>query len=254
MANVSSKTDYSIGWSVQTLYSSNKIRHLDYHGPSNRFVISTSKAQEYKLPIDELHPEWQTETATLLPTLDEDTIELVDPATMTIIDTYNLEGNETVLCVETINLVVSEVTLERRPLICIGTCIARGEDINTMGCVYIFDVIDVVPWPGKPETGKKLKLLSKIREKGAVTALSKIGTEGFVLVAQGQKCLVRGLKEDNTLLPVAFIDIQCHTNIAKELNGTGLCVLGDAIKGAWLVGYMVYSFFPISLLGKVLIT
>jgi len=77
-----------------------------------------------------------------------------------------------------------------------------------------------------------------------VTAISGIGTQGFMLVAQGQKCLVRGLKEDGTLLPVAFMDMQCFVSVARELGGTGLCLLGDAVKGVWFAGYMVCLLEP----------
>lgn len=61
------------------------------------------------------------------------------------------------------------------------------------------------------------------------------------MVAQGQKVLVRGLKEDGTMLPVAFLDVQCFTSVARELSGSGLCVVGDARMGVRLVGYMVCS-------------
>lgn len=64
------------------------------------------------------------------------------------------------------------------------------------------------------------------------------------MVAQGQKCLVRGLKEDGTLLPVAFIDMQCYVTVVKELKGTGMCLMADAIKGVWLTGYYVRPFQP----------
>ena len=70
-----------------------------------------------------------------------------------------------------------------------------------------------------------------------MTALSEIGTQGLMLVAQGQKCMVRGLKEDGTLLPVAFMDMNCHVTAVRELRGTGLCLLADAVKGLWFTGY-----------------
>lgn len=96
-----------------------------------------------------------------------------------------------------------------------------------------------MPEPDHPETGRALKLIAKEEVKGAVTALSGIGTQGFLLVAQGQKCMVRGLKEDGTLLPVAFMDMQCYVSVAKELPETGLCLMADAVKGVWFTGYMV---------------
>ena len=49
--------------------------------------------------------------------------------------------------------------------------------------------------------------------------------------------MVRGLKEDMSILPVAFLDMRYYVHVAKELHGTGLCILGDAFSGLWLVGY-----------------
>ena len=96
-----------------------------------------------------------------------------------------------------------------------------------------------MPEPDHPETGRALKLIAKEEVKGAVTSLSGIGTQGFLLVAQGQKCMVRGLKEDGSLLPVAFLDMQCYVSVVRELSGTGLCLMGDAVKGVWFCGYTV---------------
>lgn len=145
------------------------------------------------------------------------------------------------MAVKNINLEVSEHTHERKDLIVVGTAFARGEDIASRGCIYVFDVIEVVPDPERPEANRKLKLVGKEPVKGAVTALSGIGGQGFLIVAQGQKCMVRGLKEDGSLLPVAFMDMQCYVNVVKELKGTGLCILGDALKGLWFTGYSVIT-------------
>ncbi len=140
---------------------------------------------------------------------------------------------------KTISLEISEMTHERQDLVAVGTALIRGEDLPSGGHVYIFNIIDVVPEPGHPETGLALKLIAKEEVKGAVTALSGIGTQGFLLVAQGQKCMVRGLKEDGTLLPVAFMDMQCYVSVAKELPGTSMCLMADAVKGVRFSGYMV---------------
>ena len=152
---------------------------------------------------------------------------------------YDLEPYEVVTTVKTVSLVVSEHTLERQSLVAVGTTLIRGEDLASMGYIYIFAVIDVVPEPDHPETGLALKLITKEKVKGAVTALSAIGTQGFLLVAEGQKCMVRGLKEDGSFLPVAFMDMQCHVSVAKELPETGLVLMCDAVKGVWFTGYMV---------------
>lgn len=143
------------------------------------------------------------------------------------------------MCIKTMHLETSENTHERQRLVVVGTAMIRGEDLLAQGRIYVFNVISVVPEPDRPETGHRFKLIAKEDIKGAVTALSEIGTQGFLLAAQGQKCMVRGLKEDGTLLPVAFMDMQCYTSVVKELKGTGLYLMGDAVKGVWLAGYNV---------------
>ena len=159
-------------------------------------------------------------------------------------NSYSLDADEYIMAVKNMSLEVSENTHERKDMIVVGTSFARGEDIPSRGCIYVFEVVKVVADPDDPETDRKLKLIGKEPVKGAVTALSEIGGQGFVLVAQGQKCMVRGLKEDGSLLPVAFMDMQCYVNVAKELRGTGICILGDAVKGIWFAGYSVSSLHP----------
>lgn len=143
------------------------------------------------------------------------------------------------MCVKCLNLEVSEITHERKDTIVVGTALTKGEDIAARGCIYIFEVIEVVPEVDRPETNRKLKLIAKEEVKGAVTSLSGIGGQGSLIAAQGQKCIVRGLKEDGSLLPVAFMDMQCYVNVLKELKGTGMCIMGDALKGLWFAGYSV---------------
>ena len=99
-----------------------------------------------------------------------------------------------------------------------------------------------MPEPDRPETDRRFKLVSKEDVKGAVTALGEVGTQGFLLVAQGQKCMVRGLKEDGSLLPVAFIDVMCHVSSLRGLPGTGMCLMADGLKGVWFIGHSVRSF------------
>lgn len=136
-------------------------------------------------------------------------------------------------------LEVSEKTHEQKLFVAMGTLIVTGEEQATRGKAYIFDVIDVVPEPNHPETGLRLKTWAKEDLRGAVTAINAIGPQGFLLVAQGQKCLVRGLIEEKKLLPVAFMDIQCYVTSARILKGTGLFILGDIAKGLWFAGYTV---------------
>ena len=176
---------------------------------------------------------------TFKPHVEQGVIKVVDEKTWTLIDTHVLDPQEVILCIKTLNLEVSETTHERKQLIAVGTSTVHGEDLATKGCIRIFEVITVVPEPDRPETNRRLRLIVKDEVKGAVSAVSELGTQGFLIMAQGQKCMVRGLKEDGTLLPVAFMDMQCYVTVLKTLPQTGMLMMGDAFKGLWFTGYTV---------------
>ncbi|KAJ5180391.1 Cleavage/polyadenylation specificity factor A subunit C-terminal [Penicillium capsulatum] len=243
-------TQFDHQWTVRKVPVNEQVDFLTYSTSSETYVLGTSSPVGFKLPEnDELHPEWRNEEITFLPEVPQSSIKVISPKTWSIIDSHPLDPAEHVTSVKNVNMEISENTHERKDLIVVGTAITKGEDIPARGCIYVFDVIEVVPEPGQPETGRKLKLVGKESVKGAVTALSGIGGQGFVVVAQGQKCMVRGLKEDGSLLPVAFMDMQCYVNVAKELKGTGMCILGDAVKGLWFAGYSEEP-YKMTLFGK----
>jgi cleavage and polyadenylation specificity factor subunit 1 len=204
------------------------------------YILATSSLVDFQLPQDdEWHADWKHEDVTFLPQIEQGSVKLLSSKTFSIVDSFQLDHAERPMCVKSMNLEVSEETHGRKDLIVVGTAITKGEDVMARGAIYIFDVVDVVPQPGVPETDLKLKLIAKEEVKGAVTSLSRIGSQGFMLAAQGQKCMVRGLKEDLSILPVAFMDMKYFVSVAKELAGTGLCILGDAMNGVWFAGYSV---------------
>ncbi|KAI4268561.1 MAG: hypothetical protein LQ337_007774, partial [Flavoplaca oasis] len=233
---------YHTGWVTKKTTFGEDVHAIDYHEPSRSYILGISQKVDYKLPEDETHPEWSAESTSFLPQVEQGTVKLLDQKTWSIIDEHvqpflSFEIR-VVMCIKTLSLENSEHTHFRQTLVTVGTAITRGgEDLPVTGRILVFNVIDVVPHPDRPETGHKLKLIAQVEVKGAVTALSEIGTQGFLLAAQGQKCMVRGLKEDGSLLPVAFMDMQCYTTVAKGLKGTGMCLMGDAVKGIWFAGY-----------------
>ncbi|KAL5365766.1 CPSF A subunit region-domain-containing protein [Aspergillus floccosus] len=238
MCQLPRETHFDYQWPMRRISIGEQVDHLTYSASSETYVLGTSQRAEWKLPDDdELHPEWRNEVITFLPEVDQSSLKVVTPKTWEVIDSYPLGPAEHIMAMKNISLEVSENTHERKEMIVVGTAFTRGEDIAARGCVYVFEVIKVVPDPEKPETDRKLKLVGMEPVKGAVTALSGIGGQGFLVVAQGQKCIVRGLKEDGSLLPVAFMDVQCYVSVVKELKGTGMCILGDAVKGLWFAGY-----------------
>ncbi|KAK8121952.1 hypothetical protein PG984_010622 [Apiospora sp. TS-2023a] len=234
-------TSYAeIGMSLKKLPLDTNVNSITYHPPSSTYAVGCDVIEPFELPKeDDYHKEWQLEKdLTFKPMVERGLIKLINPLNWSVIDTVELEPSEIVMCVEALNLEVSESTNERKHLVVVGTAISKGEDLPIRGRILVYDVVTVIPKPGQPETNKRLKLIAKEDiPRGAVTALSEIGTQGLMLVAQGQKCMVRGLKEDGSLLPVAFMDMSCYVTSVRELRGTGLCLLADAVKGVWFTGY-----------------
>ncbi|KAI9811358.1 MAG: mRNA cleavage and polyadenylation factor subunit [Pycnora praestabilis] len=221
-------------WVIRKVVLEEEVQAISYHEPLNSYVVGTSAKTKFQLPDEE---DSYTEQRKEVPQVDHGTIKILSPINWTIVDSFSLDTAEMPITIKTLNLEVSEHTHERKHLIVIGTAIVRGEDLPARGCLYIFEIIAVVPQPGRPETNRKLKLIAREEVKGAVTDVSSIGTQGFLVAAQGQKCMVRGLKEDGSLLPVAFMDMMCYVTVIRELPGTGMCVLGDALKGLRFAGY-----------------
>ncbi|KAI9785827.1 MAG: mRNA cleavage and polyadenylation factor subunit [Peltula sp. TS41687] len=239
-----------LSWPARKIHLGEEVQALSYHAPMGDYVLGVTVKQDFELPKDdEIHRNWAKEDLSFKPQIDQGTVKLLTPINWTIIDSYPLQPNEVILCMSTITLCVSEHTDERKPLIAVGTSNTAIPDLPSRGTIYVFDIISVVPEPRRPETNHKLKLIAREEVKGAVTSLSEVGTQGFLLAAQGQKCMVRGLKEDGSLLPVAFMDMMCYVSVVRCLPGTGLCLMGDAWKGVWFVGYMEDP-YKVSLFGK----
>ncbi|KIW07498.1 uncharacterized protein PV09_01463 [Verruconis gallopava] len=237
------------GWVTRKIELREEIQRISYFAPKQLYCVASTEKVMFKLPEDDYHYEWAKEDTAFLPTVDQAAIKLYYPNNWSVIDMYQLEPAEVVLAMRIIDLEVSEHTHARKSLLCVGTAIIHGEDLATKGNVYIFEINTVVPEPERPETGSKFKLIVKEEVRGAVTAITEIGDEGFLLHAQGQKAMVRGLKEDNTLLPVAFMDMQTYVTVAKSLKGTGMALMGDILKGLWFVGYTQEP-YRITLFGK----
>lgn len=228
-----------LGLSVKKIPLDSDVGMISYHHPTGTYVAACTKLEQFELPRDDdYHKEWAKEATSFPPTMPRGVLKLINPVTWTVIHELEMETCESIESMKTLNLEVSEETKERKMLVAVGTALSKGEDLPTRGRVQVFDIVTVIPEPGRPETNRRLKLVAKEEiPRGAVTALSEVGAQGLMLVAQGQKCMVRGLKEDGSLLPVAFLDMSCHVSSVKELPGTGLCVMADVFKGLWFAGY-----------------
>ncbi|OAQ62791.1 protein CFT1 [Pochonia chlamydosporia 170] len=247
-----SNTNFTeLGLSVQKIPLGGDVGMISYHHPTGTYVAACTKLEQFELPKDDdYHKEWARETTNFPPTMPRGILKLINPVTWTVIHELELEPCESIESMKTLHLEVSEETKERKMLVAVGTALSKGEDLPTRGRVQVFDIVTVIPQPGRPETNRRLKLVAKEEiPRGGVTALSEVGAQGLMLVAQGQKCMVRGLKEDGSLLPVAFLDMSCHVSSVKELPGTGLCVMADVFKGLWFAGYTEEP-YTFKILGK----
>lgn len=237
-------------WTINRVSLHQDVTAITYFEPTSSYILGTNSVVPFQLPHDdELHPEWRSESTDFLPTTFQSSLRLFSSRTHNIISSHHFDRDERILCIKTMPLETSESAHSIRPLIVVGTAITKGENVATKGNIYLFDVVSVVPHPNKPESDLRLKLLTSEDVRGAVTSITSIGSQGFLLAAQGQKCMVRGLKEDMSILPVAFMDMRYYTHVAKELAGTGLTILGDAFSGLWLVGYSEEP-YKMTLLGR----
>ena len=220
------------------------LRAITYFAPMEVYVASTTTRVPFTLDTEDGAPE-TTEPDIFYPGLEHSSLIIINPLTWSIVDTHPFAHNEVVIVVTAIPMEISEHTHEHKTLIAVGTGIFRGEDHSARGAIYVFEVIEVVPEPGRPETNRKLKLVVREEVKGTVSAIC--GVNGYLLAAQGQKVMVRGLKEDQSLLPVAFMDMNSYVTVAKNLEG--MLLFGDFTKSAWFAGFSEEP-YKMTLFGK----
>ncbi|KAI5366520.1 Putative cleavage/polyadenylation specificity factor, A subunit [Septoria linicola] len=239
---------YGTGWSIQRSDLAEDIRHIAYHERRGVYIIASCKYVDfYFAGEDGRHPD--QDDLELRPQVPLYTIHLVSATSHKILNSVELPYLETVTALKVMMLEVSENTHEQKPLVAVSTAAQRGEDMPAKGAIIIYDIIDVVPEPGVPESGFKLYQLAREQSRGAITALAGPFPGGFLGTAQGLKLMVRGLKEDGSCLPVAFLDAQSHTNTLKVLPGRGMWLAGDVWKGVWFGGFTEEP-YKLTVMGK----
>ncbi|BFZ63534.1 mRNA cleavage and polyadenylation factor subunit [Saitoella coloradoensis] len=222
-------------WSSRTVPIGRNVHGVDYHPKSQTYIIATSENIPFELVNEDGEPavEFDKE-GQFLPDTQHGDLCLVSPHTWSVIFRHEFAPNEFALSVKTVDLEISEVTKKRAQYIAVGTGMFRGEDLAMRGTVYLFEVIEVNPEPGKPETNKALRLIWSEEVKGAVSVVCDIN--GYLLASQGQKVIVRGFDEGNDrLVGVAFVDLHMYVSIAKPLKN--MLLFGDIAKSISFVGF-----------------
>ena len=97
--------------------------------------------------------------------------------------------------------------------------------------LFVFDVIEVVPEPGEPQTNHKLKFLAEKEYKSPITAIAE--SNGYIVACIGQKIIIHTFDKTETLAGVAFIDQQVYVTSVCAIKNTIL--IGDVLKSAWFL-------------------
>ncbi|KAF2719951.1 hypothetical protein K431DRAFT_313741 [Polychaeton citri CBS 116435] len=238
---------FETGWSVRRVDLGREIREVSFHEEKGLYVLATCTSKDFWFAEEDNRHHEQDDIA-LRPTVPQYTIHLLSSGSNNIIHSFDMPYADCVTSMKIMPLEVSEQTHERRSVIVTGSAALRGEDMPAKGAITVFEIQSVVPDPGNPDSGFRLFLLSREETKGAVTAVEGFNG-GLVGTGQGLKLMVRGLKEDGSCLPVAFLDAQCQMTVLKSLSNTGLWLAGDCWKGLWFGGFIEEP-YKISVLGK----
>lgn len=193
---------------------------------------------EGKRPRDELAlvPEYERvslQTTSTPPWVPRHHISLLSPATWETIDTYSLAADEHIVTMKMLELETEQAAGGRRMVLCVGTGYVLGEDVASRGSVYIFDVVDIVPLPGRPQANRKLKLLCREETRGTVSALAEL--RGNLVVTEGSKLYVRSFATGDHLVSVAFLDCQSWMRSLSTFNG--FLMIGDLVNSLWFCAF-----------------
>ncbi|KAI5955342.1 CFT1 [Candida jiufengensis] len=239
--------NYEFNLPIKHVHMGESIKSVTYHEQSDMYIVSTFK----EIPYDCIDEEGKTIVGAYKDkpsaTSFKGSIKLVSPYNWTVIDTIELQDNEVGMTVQSMILDVGSSVKKiksKKEYIVIGTGKLRMEDLAANGSFKIYEIIDIIPEPGKPETNHKFKEIFQEDTRGAVTNICDLS--GRFLVAQGQKIIVRDLQDDG-VVPVAFLDTPVYVSEAKSFGN--LLMLGDPLKSVWLVGFEAEPFRMV-MLGK----
>ncbi|WWD21338.1 protein CFT1 [Kwoniella shandongensis] len=168
------------------------------------------------------------------PTNQRSTLELFSQGSdpWRVIDGYDFDQNEEVLCMESVKLESPGATGGYRDFIAVGTGFNFGEDRATRGNLYIFEVVETVGQAGKAGgSGWKLKMRTKDPARNPVSAVNHIN--GYLLNSNGPKIYVKGLDYDDRLMGLAFLDMMLYATSMKVFKN--FILIGDLCKSFWLV-------------------
>ena len=226
-------------WPYKQVPVRDTVHYVSYHLESKTYAIVKSKS----LVVDKIvrvgGEEKDTDPIDFYPryipcTNEQFQLELLSPVNWEVIPstTIDLDEWEHVTCLRNVLLSSEGTSSGLKGYLALGTNYNYGEDVNNRGRIWIVDVIEVVPEPGKPLTKNKIKIVYCKEQKGPVTTLCQV--KGYLLSAIGQKIYIWQLKESQ-LIGIAFIDTQIYVHMAVSLRN--LILISDVYKSISLLRY-----------------
>ncbi|CAG0879128.1 unnamed protein product [Cyprideis torosa] len=212
-----SSLDYDAPWPYKKVPLQGTPYYVGYHCESKTYAVVTSKA----FPVKNYY-RFSGDDKEMVDIGNEDPrfpinpvqrffLQIVTPTTWELVPhaTCAFEEWEHVTSSKTVELLHEGSSSGYKGYIACSTNFSYGEDITSRGRVVIFDVVNVVPEPGKPLTKFKLKVIYAKEQKGPVTSLC--ACKGLLCTAIGQKIYLWQLKDDD-LVGMAFIDVGIYVN------------------------------------------
>lgn len=226
--------DYSNTYPIRKIPVGKTLSHIAYHDESQTFAVSSIRKEPFKLHDKEDEEEIIKFNADLrMPAKNyRSSVHLISSSNWQLIDTYDLNENETCTTLKVLTLRMNGTDSERVTIF-VGTGVLQTEEIASSGSWKLFDVAEVVAESGNPEQKYKLKYTSGETAKGPV--LDACELDGRFAVIQGQRLLVRMIKSEGQVVPVAFTDTSLYS--AKVKSFENLVVTGDSFHSMSLYGF-----------------
>jgi hypothetical protein len=201
--------------------------HVTFHPPSKTYLVASAEiSSDFTLPSDEYAPISDNQNAQSyngpVPKLfgvTSNSLHLINPISWTCVDsvTESFLPYEGVTCIRCLELETRQTATGFSPFLTVGTAYQKGEDRPIRGRALVFDVAEVVPEPGKPETNRKLRLKGISEFKGPVMSFTPL-LLGNVAISAGAKVIVNTFEEDEKFAGVAFSDVGTCTLALASLK------------------------------------
>ncbi|ODV89128.1 hypothetical protein CANCADRAFT_3763 [Tortispora caseinolytica NRRL Y-17796] len=212
------------------------IQCISYYDPGQIYIIGASRDIDYRALDDEGLAIPNSNIIPPAPKTKKSVLRLITPRLWEAhIDEYELDDGEAVTDMRVMQLDMSETDHSNlKWVLAVGTSIIRGEDLYERGYFYLFDIVGVVPEPGHPERAFKLKLLT--REDVASPVSHVCDVHGYLMTVQGNRAMLRSLRDDNSVVPSAFLDLNLYTTQVKSIKD--FMLFGDVLHGLYLTTFI----------------